>query len=106
MDRGLPLFTEPPRRGLLGNPEVWLDNLMSRESDVIRDIRFLAEHMSRDCRDALWRAEHLSSKLEEGESLNTPSTAVQLAHACEELQRALEGIERLEKYCEQELGGQ
>jgi hypothetical protein len=85
---------------------VWLDNLMSRESDIVRDIRFLAEHMSRDCRDALWRAEHLSSKLEKGESLNTPNTAVQLTHACEELRRALEGIERLEKYCEQEIGGQ
>jgi hypothetical protein len=102
----LPLFTEHPRRGLLENPEVWLDNLVSRESDIVRDIRFLAEHMSRGCRDALWRAEHLSSKLEQGESLNTPSTAVQLAHACEELRQALEGIERLEKYCEQELGGQ
>ena len=34
------------------------------------------------------------------------TTAVQLTHTCEELQRALEIIERLEKYCEQELGGQ
>jgi hypothetical protein len=85
---------------------VWLNYLMSRESDIVRDVRFLAEHMRRDCRDALWRAEHLSSKLEEGESLNTPSTAVQLTHTCEELQRVLRGIERLEKYCEQELGGQ
>lgn len=85
---------------------MWLDCLMSYESDVIREIRYLAELMRRDCRGALWRVEHLSSKLEEGESLNTSSTAVQLTHTCEELQRALEIIERLEKYCEQELGGQ
>jgi hypothetical protein len=38
--------------------------------------------------------------------LNTPGTAVQLTHTCEELQRALQGIERLEKYRQQELGGQ
>jgi hypothetical protein len=84
---------------------VWLDSLMSHESDVVRDIRYLAEHRV-GIVETLCGGRSISSKLEEGESLNTPSTAVQLAHACEELRRALEGIERLEKYCEQELGGQ
>jgi len=79
--------------------------VVSHETDFIREIRYLAELMRRDCRDALWRVEHLSSRLEVGESLNTSSTTVQLAHAHEELQRALQDIERLEKLCEQELGG-
>jgi ribosomal protein S2 len=79
---------------------------MSYESDVLKEIRYLAELMRRDCRGALWRVEQLSSKFEEGKSLNTRSTAVELTRTREELQRTLEGIERLEKYSEQELGGQ
>ena len=36
-------------------------------------------------------------KLEKGKSLNTSSTATQLAEAREELRRALGGIEHIEK---------
>lgn len=104
--RGLPLFTSCREfASLERSPVVCLDGLMAHRSDFIREVQYLAGLMRRDCRDALWRVEHLSLKLEEGESLNTSGTAVQLTHANEELQRALQSIERLEKHCEQELGG-
>jgi hypothetical protein len=45
----------------------------------------------------LWRVEQLLYVLEKGESLNTSSTATQLAEAREELRRALGGIEHIEK---------
>ena len=74
----------------------------SEKMDFIRETRYLAELMRQSCEHASWRVERLLSKLEEGESLNTGSTAAQLGEAREELHRALEGIERIEKLCELE----
>ena len=70
---------------------------MERNTDLIRETQYVLGHMRRNCRHALWRVEQLQSKLEKGESLNTSSTATQLAEAREELRRALGGIERIEK---------
>ncbi len=81
---------------------VWLDGVMDHEADFIKETRYLAEHMRRSCEHALWRVEQLLSRLEEGESLNTSSTAAQLDNAREELRRALGGIERIEALCELE----
>jgi hypothetical protein len=44
----------------------------------------------------------LLSKLEEGESLDTRSTSVQLGEARTELQLMMRGIEGIEKLCELE----
>lgn len=74
----------------------------SEKMDFIRETRYLAGLMRQSCEHASWRIERLLSKLEEGESLNTNKTAVQLGEAREELHRALEGIERIEKLCELE----
>jgi hypothetical protein len=74
-----------------------LDGVVDREMDHTRETRYLAELIRKSCEHALWRVERLLSRLEEGESLNTNSTAVQLTEAREELQRALRGIERIEK---------
>ena len=70
---------------------------MEGDADLIRETQYVVGHMRRNCRDALWRAEQLLYVLEKGESLNTSSTATQLAEAREELRRALGGIEHIEK---------
>jgi hypothetical protein len=70
---------------------------MERDADLIRETQYVMGHMRRNCRHALWRVEQLLYKLEQGESLNTSSTATQLAEAREELRRALGGIEHIEK---------
>ena len=70
---------------------------MEHDADLIRETQYVMGHMRRNCRHSLWRVEQLLSKLEQGESLNTSSTATQLAEAREELRRALGAIEHIEK---------
>ncbi len=80
-----------------------LDTSVDREKDFIKETRYLVELMRRSCEHTSWRMEQLLSRLEEGESLNTRSTATQLAEAREEMHQALQHIERIEKLCELEL---
>ncbi len=75
---------------------------MDHETDFIKEMRYVAERMRRSCEHALWRVERLLSRLEEGEPANTSSTGIQLSETREELQRALGGIERIEKLGELE----
>jgi hypothetical protein len=79
-----------------------LDVLVSQEADFIKEIRYLAGLMRQNCQDASWRVERLLSKLEEGESLDTRSTSVQLGEARKELHLMMRGIEGIEKLCELE----
>jgi hypothetical protein len=44
--------------------------------------------------------ERLLSKVEQGESLNTKSTPIQLQETLEELHLLMRGIEGIEKLCE------
>jgi hypothetical protein len=74
----------------------------SEKADLSRETRSLAEHVRQNCGHALWRAERILSRLEEGESLNTSGTAAQLVRSQEELRGALGGIERIEELCELE----
>jgi hypothetical protein len=78
-----------------------LDILMNSEADFIKEIRYLAELMRQNCHDASWRMERLLSKIEQGESLDTRSTSIQLREAREELQRLMRGIEGVQKLCEE-----
>jgi hypothetical protein len=71
-----------------------LDILMDTEADFIKEIRYLAGLMRQNCHDASWRMERLLSKVEQGESLDTRSTSIQLREAREELQQVMRGIER------------
>ena len=48
-----------------------------------------------------WRMERLLSKVEQGESLDTRSTAIQLGEARDELQLLMRGIEGIQKLCEE-----
>src|SRR5215216_7655923 len=64
--------------------QVCLDVFMEHDADLIRETQYVLGHMRRNCRHALWRVEQLLYKLEKGESLNTSSTATQLAEAREE----------------------
>jgi len=75
---------------------------VNREAEFIKEIRYLAGLMRQNCQDASWRVERLHSQLEEGESLDTISTAVQLREARHELQLLMRGIEGIEKLCELE----
>jgi len=77
-----------------------LDGFVERDANFIEETLFIAGHMRHRCRHALWRVEQLLSKLENGELLDTSSTATQLAEAREELYRILGGIEYIEKLCE------
>jgi hypothetical protein len=79
-----------------------LDILMNGEADSIKEIRYLAELMRQNCRDASWRMERLLSKVEQGESLDTRSTSIQLREARDELQLLMRGIEGIQKLCELE----
>jgi len=79
---------------------------VDHETDFVKETRYIAEHMRRSCEHALWRVERLLlSRFEEGEPANTSSTGVQLSETREELQRALGGIERIEKFGELEVRG-
>jgi hypothetical protein len=79
-----------------------LDILMNSEADFIKEIRYLAGLMRQNCHDALWRMERLLSKVEQGESLDTRSTPIQLSEARDELQILMRGIESIQKLCELE----
>jgi hypothetical protein len=87
---------------LLPSLVLCLDVLMNGEADFIKEIRYLTGLMRQNCQDASWRMERLLSKLEDGESLNTRSTSVQLGEARTELQLMMRGIEGIEKLCELE----
>ena len=78
-----------------------LDILMDTEADFIKEIRYLAELMRQNCHDASWRMERLLSKVEQGESLDTRSAAIQLRQARDELQLLMRGIEGIQKLCEE-----
>jgi hypothetical protein len=79
-----------------------LDILMNSEADFIKEIRYLAGLMRQNCHDARWRMERLLSKVEQGESLDTRSTSIQLSEARDELQLVMRGIESIQKLCELE----
>jgi hypothetical protein len=79
-----------------------LDILMNSEADFIKEIRYLAGLMHQNCHDASWRMERLLSKVEQGESLDTRSTSIQLSEARDELQLLMRGIESIQKLCELE----
>jgi hypothetical protein len=87
---------------LLPSLALCLDVLMNGEADFIKEIRYLIGLMRQNCQDASWRVERLLSKLEEGESLDTRSTSVQLDEARTELQLMMRGMEGIEKLCELE----
>jgi hypothetical protein len=63
-----------------------LDTLVNGEADFIKEIRYLSGFMPQNCHDASWRMERLLSKVEQGESLDTRSTSIQLREARDELQ--------------------
>ena len=62
---------------------------------------YLAALMRQNCHDASWRMEQLLSKVEQGESLDTRSTSIQLREAREELQQVMRSIEGIQKLCEE-----
>jgi hypothetical protein len=72
-----------------------LDILMDTEADFIKEIRYLSGLMRQNCHDASWRMERLLSKVEQGESLDTRSTSIQLSEARDELQLLMRGIARV-----------
>ena len=75
---------------------------MTREADIIREIRYLARLMRQNCQEASWRMDLLLSKLKEEESLNTQITSIQVDEARNELHLIMRGIEGIEKLCELE----
>ena len=79
-----------------------LDILMTSEADLIKEIRYLAGLMRQNCHDASWRMERLLSKVEQGESLDTRSTSIQLREARDELHLLMRGIEGIQKLCDLE----
>ena len=80
---------------------VCLDTPMDAEADFIKEIRYLSGLMHQTCHDASWRMERLLSKVEQGESLDTRGTSVQLREAREELRLLMRGIEGIQKLCEE-----
>ena len=87
---------------LLLSEVLCLDILMNSEADIIKEISYLAALMRQNCHDASWRMEQLLSKVEQGESLDTRSTSIQLREACEELEQVMRSIEGIQKLCELE----
>jgi hypothetical protein len=79
-----------------------LDILMNSEADFLKEIKYLAALMRQNCHDASWRMERLLSKVEQGESLDTRSTSIQLKEARDELELLMRGIESIQKLCELE----
>jgi hypothetical protein len=86
---------------LLLSEVLCLDILMNSEAEFIKEISYLAALMRQNCHDASWRMEQLLSRVEQGESLDTRSTSIQLREACEELQQVMRGIEGIQKLCEE-----
>jgi hypothetical protein len=87
---------------LLLSVSLCLDILMNSEADFIKEVRYLSGLMRQNCHDASWRMERLLSKVEQGESLDTRSTSIQLSEARDELQLLMRGIEGIQKLCELE----
>jgi hypothetical protein len=58
--------------------------------------------MRQSCYDASWRVERVLSKLEEGESLDSTITSVELGEARKELHLLMRSIEHIERHCEAE----
>jgi hypothetical protein len=79
-----------------------LDIPMDTEADFINEIWYLSGLKHQNCHDASWRMERLLLKVEQGESLDTRSTSIQLREARDELQLVMRGIEGIQKLCEQE----
>jgi hypothetical protein len=79
-----------------------LDILMNGEADLIKEIRYLAALMHQNCHDASWRIEQLLSKVEQGKSLDSRGTSIQLREARDELQLLMRSIEGIQKLCELE----
>jgi hypothetical protein len=77
-----------------------LDIPMNSEAASITEIRYLAGLMRQNCRDASWRMERLLSRVEQGESLDTRSTSIQLSEARDELQLLMRSIESIQQLCE------
>jgi hypothetical protein len=75
---------------------------MDREAEFIKEIRYLAGLMRQNCQDASWRVERVLSKLEEGESVDTTITSIELGEARKELHLLMRGIEHIERYCDLE----
>ena len=73
-----------------------LDIRMDTEADFIKEIRYLSGLMHQNCHEASWRMERLLSQVEQGESLDTRSTSIQLREAREELQQLMRGIEGIQ----------
>ena len=87
---------------LLLSAVLCLDVLMNSEADLLKEIRYLAGLMRQNCHDASWRMERLLSKVEQGQSLDTRSTSIQLREARDELHRLMRGIEGIQKLCDLE----
>ena len=77
-----------------------LDILMNSEADFIKEIRYLSGLMRQNCHGASWRMERLLSRVEQGESLDTRSTSIQLREARDELHLLMRGIEGIQKLCQ------
>jgi hypothetical protein len=86
----------------LPSPVLCLDVLMNREAAFIKEIRYLTGLMRQNCHDASWRVERVLSKLEEGGSLDTTITSVELSDARKELHLLMRSIEHIERVCEAE----
>ncbi len=76
--------------------------LMNREADFIAEIRYLTVLMRQSCQDASWRVERVLSTLEEGESVDTTITSIELGEARKELHLLMRSIEHIERHCDLE----
>ena len=56
--------------------------------------------MRQNCHDASWRVERILAKLEEGESLDTTITTIELGDARKELHLLMRSIEHIERHCD------
>ena len=56
--------------------------------------------MRQNCHDASWRVERILAKLEEGGSLDTTITSIELGDARKELHLLMRSIEHIERHCE------
>jgi hypothetical protein len=75
---------------------------VNREANFIKEIRHLAGLMRQNCHDASWRVERVLSRLEEGESLDTTITSIELGEARKELLLLRRSIEHIERHCDAE----
>jgi hypothetical protein len=75
---------------------------VKREADFIKEIRHLAGLMRQNCHDASWRVERVLSKLEEGESVDTTISSIELREVRKELHLLMRSVEHIERHCEAE----